>query len=229
MRKCSLCGAKNPDSAVSCTNCGAPLYIQQEEQTYQQQTYTASSQGGTPAEAQNPPQGVTQGANTPVAVVDFKRGLPIMGILSTLVFIVIVAISSLSSGGLSYPLLAFVFILVAATLINALGRNRSGLARIRYEFYPDSMKVEYGRGSTSVPYTEFEDLRLRGGRIIVDLKPGSQMRRIIVPQDPPVSGGSTTLYEWLNSKIKAEENSEGDSADQAEPSAPVNPGAPPAP
>jgi len=63
----------------------------------------------------------------------------------------------------------------------------------------------------------------------VDLKPGSQMRRIIVPQNPPVSGGSTTLYEWLNSKIKAEENSEGDSADQAEPSAPVNPGAPPAP
>jgi len=99
-----------------------------------------------------------------------------------LVFIVIVAISSLSSGGLSYPLLAFVFILVAATLINALGRNRSGLARIRYEFYPDSMKVEYGRGSTSVPYTEFEDLRLRGGRIIVDLKPGSQMRRIGPPK-----------------------------------------------
>src|SRR5579875_3407656 len=229
MRKCSLCGAKNPDSAISCTHCGAPLYIQQQDQGY-----TTPNQSVTPTEAQSPAQGaaqvVTQGANTPVAVVDFKRGLPIMGILSTLVFIVIVAVSSLSSGGLSYPLLAFVFILVAATLINIVGRNRSGLARIRYEFYPDSMKVEYGRGSTSVPYTEFEDVTLRGNRIIVDLKPGAQVRRVIVPQNPPVSGGSSTLYEWLSSKIKVEgENSEGDSADQAEPSEPVNPGAPPAP
>ncbi|PSO07127.1 hypothetical protein B9Q04_12515 [Candidatus Marsarchaeota G2 archaeon BE_D] len=225
MRKCSLCGAKNPDSAISCTNCGAPLYIQQQEETY-----TPPNQSVTPTEAQSPAQVGAQSANTPVAVVDFKRGLPIMGILSTLVFIIIVAVSSLSSGGLSYPLLAFVFILVAATLINVVGRNRSGLARIRYEFYPDSMKVEYGRGSTSIPYTEFEDIRLRGSRIIVDLKPGSQMRRIVVPQNPPVSGGSTTLYEWLSFKVNVEEENSGeDSAGQAESSPAVNPGAPPAP
>ncbi|MEM0119905.1 MAG: zinc-ribbon domain-containing protein [Thermoprotei archaeon] len=223
MPKCNVCGAKNPESAISCTNCGAPLYTQTQEQTY-----TPPTQVGAPNEKQSPALGETQGANTPVAVVDYKAGLPVMGIVSTLVFIVIVAVSSLLSGGVSYPILAFVFILVAFTLVNMVARSRLGLGKLRYEFYPEYMKIEGGRISTTMQYSELSNVTLMGSRIIIDLTGTSRMRRIIVPQNPTLSGGSS-LYAWLSSKVKAQEDSGGDSTDSNEPSEPVSPNEPPAP
>jgi ribosomal protein L40E len=220
MTKCGVCGATNPSSAIACVKCGAPLYLQPQSTN----TQTTPRMDGVPST-----QPADNASQTPVATVDYKRGLPVMGIVSTIVFIIIVVVGSLSSGAVSLPIVVFAVILVAITVINIVGRNRTGVGTLRYEFYPNNVTINYGRGSTTVPYSDFDDVELRGTRIIVGFKPGSRMRRIIVPGNPTVSGGSTTLYEWLSSKITSEQGSQTDSAVGPEQPGDVNSDAAPGP
>jgi len=212
--KCSVCGAKNPDLAVSCANCGAPLYLQQPSTSTTGSPQPSETKGDAEEAAQTAQPQQADSSQAPVAVVNYKRGFPVAGVVSTALFALVVAVSSLTAGGLSYPLLAFLLVLVAVTVINAVGRNRVGLGRLRYEFYPTAMNVNYGGRVMSLPYSEVESASLHANRIVLEFKSGSHVRRIVVPDNPTVSG-STTLYEWLNSKIKREdsEGAEGGTQD----------------
>lgn len=160
-----------------------------------------------------------------MATVLYRPGPALLGIASTLTFTVIVIATFLLSGGVSYPILAFLAVLVGATLLNAFGRTR--LARLRYEFYQDRVSINYGRGSVDIPYSDFEDVRLGPNRLVIELKPGARFRRLVVPGNPPVEG--KTLYEWLSARIAGAEGSPGEGSGWFEPAGGSGRGAPPAP
>lgn len=189
--KCSRCGAKNPDYAVSCTNCGAPL---QAGGAWGQAPQSSTQSG----QAQPAAQG-------PVATLEYRPGLPVVGLASTVVFGVAVLLTWLVSGGLSYISLGFLLLLAATTAINMFGRNRLGL--VRYEFFGDSLVVHYRWRSFAVAYSEVEQVTLGQNRVILRLRPGVWPGKLIVPGNPPVQG-SSTLYEWLSARV-AELHPEG--------------------
>lgn len=211
MPKCRVCGAKNPASAAACISCGSPLYSEEAQSV---------SEGSVDVQP-SPPAG-PQPAAGPVAVVEYRlrRTRRVAGTLGLVGLLVPFLVAWLVSGRFDYSAFAVLIALAAGSAITDFLRGRRGFA-VRYEFYEDVLKVDYGVFSRSVAYAEIVRVELRRpDRIVLYLRRGGLAGRIVVPGNPMI-GGSTTLYDWLGTRIavgRSEAGSAGGSGLAAGPS-----------
>lgn len=215
---CPSCGAKNPSTAYSCSNCAASL-IDIPSASFPSSTATASGYSSLPSSVtpsqsapstspspKNERQMTTRAVETyptgeqPIVV--FRQS-PWTSVANALVSSVFLLIFGFAVGIASIGLLASIsYIVVIVAIPGVIGY----LLRPKYEFYDTHMVRVARGGGQQVPYSEIQSVDQRRGGIVLSLKQSEEqgrmfrIRPIVIPGNPKLSTGSDLLT-WLKGKI----------------------------
>jgi hypothetical protein len=206
---CPICGAKNPSTAYSCSNCAASL-IDTSSSSFGSGPTTSSS-WSMPRSTQDTSytrspdlRGVGQ-TSTPLSVggqpLAVVQQSPLRSIINALITVAFVVFFGIGLGLTSYGALVSIAVLAAIISIPVI---LGFLFRPRFEFYDSYFLRATRRNRQQIDYSEIKSAEKYRSSIRIELKAqegaGFGPRGVLIPGDPKLSDG-TDLSAWLKSRI----------------------------